>query len=142
MLNNSCPLMWKLGRHSMSWHGHHSLLCVLEKTLWDPFSAHLAHLQHFSGVTPHQGGTEPGSEVLLGIRCSLGDSSTFTKQIPPPVVAKYFLCVFGIVCSSLKHTQLLVFMFPYYCIICLGKSCCFIHLQVLHVNSLNFYIPP
>lgn len=49
--------------------------------------------------------------------------------------------MFGIVFSSLKRTQLFAFMFVSYCIICSGKTCHFIHLQILNVNSLNFYIP-
>lgn len=128
------------------------IMVLLEKTLWDQFSAHLAHLQCFSGVTPRWGKTEPSSELLIGHQMLPGswttslcgfvwqqhihktDSSSCGGKILP-------LCVF-IVLSSLKHTQLLVFMFLYYCIICLGKSCRFIHLQILNVNSLNFYIPP
>lgn len=48
--------------------------------------------------------------------------------------------VFSIVFHSLKYTQLFAFMFVNYCIIYSGKTCCFIHLQILNVNSLIFYI--
>lgn len=56
-------------------------------------------------------------------------------------MVKYSLCVFIIVCSSLKCTQLFAFMFVNYCIICSCKTCCFIQRRFLTLIPWPFISP-
>lgn len=100
-----------------------------------------------------RGRAEPGSEILVGHQmlswsrtasiCDFMRQQRVQKTDSSSCDGKIFsLCVCSaLFFSKLKRSQLFAFMFVNYCIICLGKTCYFIHPEILNVSSLNFYIP-
>lgn len=139
---SQCSCIWKAGGHGQG----------CQRRPWGSVFIPCPSAEFHWPSAREWGWAEPSSELLAGLLilpwswttslCDFVEQQHIQKTDSSSCDGKIFsLCVFIIVCSSLKCTQLFAFMFINYCNIYSIKTCCFIHHRFLTLIPWPFIFP-